>query len=57
MEKDPQLIALDKDLGTPAFEQFYTVTWDTLAAIDMARYLDSVGQSSEFPLTSLVTFP
>jgi hypothetical protein len=43
MEKDPQLVALAKDLGAPAFEQSYTVTWDTLAAIDMARYLDSVG--------------
>jgi hypothetical protein len=43
IEKDPRLIALAKDLGAPTFEQSYTVTWDTLAAIDMARYLDSVG--------------
>jgi hypothetical protein len=34
---------LIKDLGKPGLEQSYTVTWDTLAAIDMARYLDSVG--------------
>lgn len=41
--KDPQFEALTKDLGKPSLEQPYTVSWDTLAAIDMARYLDSVG--------------
>jgi hypothetical protein len=40
---DPRFRDLVKDLGTPGLEQPYTVTWDTLAAIDMARYLDSVG--------------
>ena len=43
MAKDPRFQALAKDMGEPTFEQSYTVTWDTLAAIDMARYLDSVG--------------
>src|SRR5882757_4331189 len=43
MQKDPRLIDLAENLGTPAFEQPYTVTSDTLAAIDMSRYLDSVG--------------
>jgi len=41
--KDPEFAMLTKDLGVRTFEQTYTVTWDTLAAIDMARYLDSVG--------------
>jgi len=40
---DPTFAALIKDLGPPGLELPYTVTWDTLAAIDMARYLDSVG--------------
>jgi len=43
MQKDPRLIDLAENLGTPVFEQPYTVTSDTLAAIDMSRYLDSVG--------------
>ena len=34
-----------RDMGEPYLEQSYTVTADTLAAIAMARYLDSVGQS------------
>jgi hypothetical protein len=34
---------LTGNLGERSFEQSYTVTWDTLAAIDMARYLDGVG--------------
>jgi Transcriptional regulatory protein, C terminal len=41
---DPAFTALTKDLGTPALDQHYTVTADTLAAVDLARYLDSVGQ-------------
>jgi hypothetical protein len=41
--KDPDFQKLTKDLGKRSFEQPYTVTWDTLAAIDMARYLDAVG--------------
>jgi hypothetical protein len=43
MARDPKFQALTKGLGRPTFEQSYTVTWDTLAAIDMARYLDAVG--------------
>jgi hypothetical protein len=35
--------ALTKDLGTPSLGQDYTVTSDTLAAVELARYLDSVG--------------
>ncbi|HEY2039395.1 MAG TPA: helix-turn-helix domain-containing protein [Edaphobacter sp.] len=41
--KDPDFDKLTKNLGERTFEQPYTVTWDTLAAIDMARYLDGVG--------------
>ncbi|HTF67615.1 MAG TPA: helix-turn-helix domain-containing protein [Edaphobacter sp.] len=41
--KDPEFDKLTKTLGERTFEQPYTVTWDTLAAIDMARYLDGVG--------------
>jgi hypothetical protein len=41
--KDPEFDKLIGDLGERSFEQSYTVTWDTLAAIDMARYLDGVG--------------
>jgi len=40
---DPKLAELARNLGKPTFEQSYTVTSDTLAAIEMARYLDSVG--------------
>jgi hypothetical protein len=43
MARDPKFQELTKGLGRPTFEQSYTVTWDTLAAIDMARYLDDVG--------------
>ncbi|MDE1175741.1 MAG: helix-turn-helix domain-containing protein [Edaphobacter sp.] len=43
IDDDPQFRDLIKNLGTPGVEMPYTVTWDTLAAIDMARYLDSVG--------------
>lgn len=44
---DPRFVALIKDLGKPGLELPYTVTWDTLAAIDMARYLDSVGAKQQ----------
>jgi hypothetical protein len=40
---DPAFGALTKELGTPALDQHYTVTSDTLAAVGLARYLDSVG--------------
>jgi hypothetical protein len=29
--------------GSPTLDHAYTVTTDTLAALDLARYLDSVG--------------
>jgi Transcriptional regulatory protein, C terminal len=44
---DPAFAALTSKLGTPNLDQSYTVTWDTLAAIDMARYLDTVGNNSQ----------
>ncbi len=52
IQKDPGFAeltkkALTKNLGTPQLEQSYTVTWDTLAAIDMARYLDTVGNNKQ----------
>jgi hypothetical protein len=47
IQKDPGFAALTKDLGTRRLEQSYTVTWDTLAAIDMARYLDTVGNNKQ----------
>lgn len=40
---DPKLQSITKELGEATFDQSYTVTSDTLAAIDMARYLDLVG--------------
>jgi hypothetical protein len=40
---DPAFVALTKQLGVPALQQSYTVTSDTLAAVSLARYLDSVG--------------
>jgi hypothetical protein len=43
MQSDRDFTALTKEFGQPILEQPYTVTWDTLAAIDMARYLDRVG--------------
>jgi hypothetical protein len=43
IDHDPRFQELVKGLGTPELEQSYTVTWDTLAAIDIARYLDSIG--------------
>ena len=41
---DPQLKAFADTLGPRGLEQSYTVTWDTLAAIEIARYLDRTGQ-------------
>ena len=41
---DPGLKAITDKLGPMGLEQSYTVTWDTLAAIEIARYLDRVGE-------------
>ncbi len=41
---NPELKALTAKLGPVGLEQSYTVTWDTLAAIEIARYLDRVGE-------------
>jgi hypothetical protein len=43
LPKDPQLSGFAKTLGPRGLEQSYTVTWDTLAAIEIARYLDRTG--------------
>ncbi|AFL89121.1 transcriptional regulatory protein [Terriglobus roseus DSM 18391] len=43
--RDPDLKALAAKLGPIGLEQSYTVTWDTLAGIQISRYLDSIGQS------------
>jgi Transcriptional regulatory protein, C terminal len=47
IKNDPAFAALTEKLGTPSLDQSYTVTWDTLAAIDMARYLDTVGNNKQ----------
>jgi hypothetical protein len=44
---DPAFAALTGDLGEPHLDQSYTVTSDTLAAIDMARYLDTIGKNKQ----------
>ena len=44
-DRSPEFKALTANMGEPHLEQSYTVTSDTLAAIDLARYLDSIGQS------------
>lgn len=41
---DPEFKAMVEKLGPMELEQSYTVTWDTLAAIKIARYLDRIGQ-------------
>ncbi len=41
---DPELKGIMDKLGPHGLEQSYTVTWDTLAAIEIARYLDRVGE-------------
>jgi hypothetical protein len=46
IDQDPMFKEMVKEFGKPGLEQSYTVTWDTLGAIDMARYLDSVGAKS-----------
>lgn len=45
VERDPQFKSLVSKLGPIGLEQSYTVTWDTLAGIQIARYLDRIGQS------------
>jgi hypothetical protein len=47
IQADPAFASLTEKLGTPSLDQSYTVTWDTLAAIDMARYLDTVGSNKQ----------
>jgi hypothetical protein len=47
IQADPDLAALTANMGTPNLDQSYTVTSDTLAAIDMARYLDTVGMNKQ----------
>ena len=47
IRNDPAFAALTEKMGTPSLDQSYTVTWDTLAAIDMARYLDTVGNNKQ----------
>jgi hypothetical protein len=43
--RDPEFKSLVDKLGPKGLEQSYTVTWDTMAGIQISRYLDSVGQS------------
>jgi hypothetical protein len=45
-KNDPDFQAVTSKLGPVELDQSYTVTWDTLAAIEIARYLDSIGQST-----------
>jgi hypothetical protein len=42
-ERSATLKGLEAEGGTPALDHAYTVTSDTLAAVDLARYLDKVG--------------
>jgi hypothetical protein len=42
-----EIQSLAKDGGSPTLDYSYTVTSDTLAALDLARYLDSVGISDQ----------
>ena len=46
LDADPEAKAMLERLGPRGLEQSYTVTWDTLAAIEIARYLDRVGQGN-----------
>jgi hypothetical protein len=50
----PEFKELTAGLGQPSLEHSYTVTSDTLAAIDLARYLDTVGlgKSVSFNVTN-----
>lgn len=47
LSNDPEFVALTRGLGTPQLDSSYTVTWDTLAAIDMARYLDTLSRNPQ----------
>jgi len=47
IQADSAFAALTGKMGTPNLDQSYTVTSDTLAAIDMARYLDTVGKNKQ----------
>ena len=42
---DKEFKLLVDKLGPMGLEQSYTVTWDTLAGIQVARYLDRIGQA------------
>jgi len=42
---DPEFKGMIDKLGPMGLEQSYTVTWDTLAGIQISRYLDRIGQS------------
>lgn len=42
---DKEFMLLANKLGPMGLEQSYTVTWDTLAGIQIARYLDRIGQT------------
>lgn len=42
---DPEFKAMIDKLGPMGLEQSYTVTWDTMAGIQISRYLDRIGQS------------
>lgn len=44
VKDDPKLQELTKMWGPMGLEQSYTVTWDTLASIQISRYLDRIGQ-------------
>ena len=60
LSRDPDLSGFADKLGPRGLEQSYTVTWDTLAAIEIARYLDrtGLGKRVSFDLsrdTSLIT--
>ncbi|MEZ2345581.1 helix-turn-helix domain-containing protein [Terriglobus sp. RCC_193] len=45
VKDDPRLQELTKMWGPMGLEQSYTVTWDTLAGIQISRYLDRIGQA------------
>ncbi len=45
LASDPEFKTMMDKLGPMELEQSYTVSWDTLAAIQIARYLDRIGQA------------
>jgi hypothetical protein len=57
--RSPSMRLLEERLGQPKLAQNYTVTSDTFAAVDLARYLDRSGlettvlSSADSPLTAL----